>query len=334
MSVNEIETKDIYREMLKRFGEVAERVDRDEYFAAVEEISNIAEGKFLDIMSIIPLDDKSSFGDIDLVVIWDRPQDQSGEDYFKDVFGEKLVDYKHLKNDKMDSILLRLKSGKVAQVDFARTNDEMEFTAKIIHSSKGHSSSVIGTLAMAYGYKFAQDGFYKRYFDKQGQYHDILVTQDLLLGMEMLGLDPNKWIDASNVDDIIDFVSTSPFFDSKFFDRKRLKNKRRVAIEKRGVQNYMYSVLERRPKSRSSMDHEIYLKLNFPEYMDQVNESIELINKVTKTQEINGDEVMARFNIRPSKLVGEILLFIKLNFPEEKEITESVKTAVLDRFEL
>lgn len=233
--------RQVYEPKPKRFGEQAERLDKQEYFEAVREIELQIEGKFLDGMSIIPLEDKNGFGDVDMVIIWDRPQEESGEDYLREIFGDKVVDYNHLKNDKMDSVLLCLNSGKIAQVDFARTRDEIEFQAKVIHASKGHSSSVIGTLAMVYGYKFAQDGFYKRHFDRQGQYHDILVTQDLLLAMEMLGIDPNKWIEAEKVDNIVDLVSSSRFFDNKYFDKETMKHKRRMAIAKRSVQDYIYT---------------------------------------------------------------------------------------------
>lgn len=334
MNEIEIRTGVVYDRAQKQFGELAERVSRQEYFEAVEEIQLQLEGRFSEALSIIPLDDKESFGDIDMVIIWDRLQDQSGEDYFREIFGEKLVDYRHLKNDKMDSVLIRLNNNKIVQADFARTKDEIEFTAKMIHASKGHSSSVIGTLAMAYGYKFAQDGFYKRYFDKQGQYYDILVTQDLLLGMEMLGLDPNKWIDSSTVDDIVDFVSESPFFKSKFYDRKSMKNKRRAAIARRGVQDYMYSKLENTDSKESAINHDEYMQANFLEYFETVTSQINLIESKTSTVRINGEMIMEAFSIPQSKLVGEILKLVKELDPEAESISEDLKSKILKIMEV
>ncbi len=333
MSESEIKRSQVYDRAQKQFGELAQRVTRQEYFDIVEEIELQLDGRFVEAMSIIPLEDKESFGDIDMVIIWDMPQDQSGEEYYREIFGDKLVDYRHLKNDKMDSVLIRLSNNKIVQADFARTKDEIEFVAKMVHSSKGHSSSVIGTLAMAYGYKFAQDGFYKRYFDKQGQYHDILVTQDLLLGMEMLGLDPNKWIDSTMVDDIVDFISASPFFQSKFYDRKSMKNKRRTAIARRGVQDYMYAKLENSESNVSELSHEEYLKTNFPVYFESVTNQIETIESKTHTVQMNGEIVMEAFSILPSKVVGKILIYISELDPEAKEISGELKRQIIQKME-
>lgn len=323
----------VYEPIQKRFGEQAERLSKQEYFEVVREIELQIEGRFVDCMSIIPLDDKESFGDIDLIVIWDRLQDESGEDYFREIFGNKLISCTHLKNDKMDSVLLRLDSGKVVQVDFARTRDEIEFQAKIIHASKGQSSSVIGTLATSCGYKFAQDGFYKRHFDKQGQYRDILVTQDLLLAMEMLGIDPNKWIEMEKVDDIVDLVSSSCFFDNKFFNKETMKNKRRAAIAKRSVQDYLYTQLGKCDSVVNSVDHETYFREKFEEYQKLVDEQIAVLETKKSSLGINGEMVMEVFQLPPSKMIGNILKYIKENFPDAEIISDKLENVVRAEFE-
>ncbi len=328
MTVTETVDRPAYEQIQKQFGEVAERLDRQEYFEVVREIELQIEGKFADGMSIIPLDDKESFGDIDMVIIWDKSQEESGEDYFREIFGEKVISYTHLKNNKMDSLLLRLNSGKVAQVDFARTKNEIEFQAKMIHASMGHSSAVIGTLALANGYKFAQDGLYKRHFDKQGQSHDILITQDLLLAMEMLGFEPNKWIDAKNIDDIVDLVSSSRFFNNKYFDKETMKHKRRKAISKRSIQDYMYTRLAKCESAADCLDQESYFREKFSEYQELVEEQIALLDIKKKGVGINGDTVIEAFGIPPSKVVGEILKYIRANYPDAETISDEMRDKV------
>jgi len=94
----------IYEPNTKSFGEKAERLDRNELFSLLPEILQNCRNYFPRVEMLIPLEDKETFGDIDLVIISDTPPDQDDEQRMRQVFGRSLIAYHHQKNDKMDSL--------------------------------------------------------------------------------------------------------------------------------------------------------------------------------------------------------------------------------------
>lgn len=321
-----------YDSISKSFGPEAERLNREEYRTAVDEIVTIGTRIFPRMEALIPLDDKLTFGDIDIVVISNVDPDQSDEDRIRSVFGESILRYHHLKNDKMDSVLIRLASGKCVQVDFMRTKNIPDFEAKMIHGSKGHSSSVIGTLARSLGYKFSIDGFYKRFTDARGQSQDILITKDLFEAMRILGLDPEKWKDAKCVDDIIYFIATSKFFNPAPFSQAELNHNKRSTVTKRSVQRHMYdqlSAMEPKPIP----DHKSYFSTNFPDhYQSMVNSELKISENTSAPETINGKTIMTAFQLPPSPKVGEIIRFIRANHPSEVELNDTIIADIKEHF--
>jgi len=314
-----------YEPIEKRFGSEAERLTKPEFLAAIEEIISKCRNEFPEVKPIIPLDDKETFGDVDLVIISNTSPEDSDEERMKRVFGDSLLDYRHQKNDKMDSLYLKLDSGKKIQVDFARTKNIQEFEAKLIHASKGHSSSVIGILARAYGFKFAMDGFYKRHINSNGDESDILITNDLFKAMEMLGLSPNKWKEAKTVEDIIDFIASSEIFSPSIFstdEAKKLNHKRSASLKRRSVQRYMYARLSDKPGKETKINYEEYLEAKYPEVVQVYKRTeSELVRSERNRKAINGEAIMIIFNLNPSKDVGLILKHIKSKYPDADKIT-------------
>lgn len=314
----------IYEPNTKSFGLLAERLNRDEFNLAVIEIINKCSEYFPDVEMIIPLEDKVSFGDIDIVILSDTPPELDDETRMREIFGESLLGYKHTKNNKMDSTLIKLSTGKVVQVDFMRTKDSEEFLAKLIHASKGHSSSVIGTLARAYGFKYSIDGFYKRFTATSGQDHDILVTKDLFLAMKLLGLDPEKWKVAKTVDDIIEFIASSEFFNPVFFSRS-LNHKQKNNLALRSIQRFMYSELASKESTNEDIDFEKYLQTTHPQVFQSYKAAelkIENQNKVLPN--LSGATIMHEFKLKSGAEVGSILTYLKDKYPNLEAITPEI----------
>jgi len=173
---------------------------------------------------------------------------------------------------------------------------------------------------------------YKRHFDSKGQEHDILVTKDLFLAMRILGLDPEKWISAKTVEDIINFISASELFDPSIYKRK-LNHKHKSTLQKRSVQRYMYEKLGNKEKQKENIDHEEYLQKGYPEILQTYTEAIDKIEDQNKINvQLNGESIMSVFNLKPGHEVGHILKFIKTRYPESETITPEILEDVATNF--
>lgn len=336
MSKGKERKRSLYEAINKLHGEKAERLSRNEYFFAILEIKQKCRAHFRRVEEIMVLDDKTTFGDVDLIVINETPPAESDEDRMRQTFQNSLLEYKHQKNDRMDSLLLELSTGKTIQVDLMRTKDDLDFEAKLIHASKGHSSAVIGTLARAYGYKFGIDGFYKVHRPANGQHVDILITKDLYTAMKMLDIDPQKWISSTTVEDIITLVSESSFFNPQLFRPDNFRHKKRVAIRKRSVQDYMYQTLSKMEPKELSSSPNIFIEENFTEEYKRYQESVKKLSETSKNMQeiINGDHLISTLGIKPSPIFREILSYIKEKYPEAGQITTEMADELKRRFSL
>lgn len=203
--------KEAYKPKPKYYGERAERISNTEYNPVVQELKDMFSENFERLESVEQLEGKEDFGDIDLVCLPHRTIDRL---YFEKILGDKLLDYN--RNGHVHSLLIRLSSGKSIQVDFVQSKNEEDFERKFRYYSKGHLSSIVGMFARKLNFKYGTEGFFKRFKDKRGNYHDILISDSFLDGLKILGLDPNLWSAVRTPDDIIGFVSRSPLFEYKW----------------------------------------------------------------------------------------------------------------------
>jgi len=229
-----------YRAKEKLFGDRASRLDREDYYVFSDKILHEIEPFVETVYRPDQLPDKPSFGDIDLIA---QSSDPFTEKDFKEIFGEQLLDYS--RNGETYSLLVKISDIRAAHVDFIRAIDETDLMRKEIYFSKGHTSPIIGMLSRRLGFTYGTEGFFKRYCDSKGQWHDIKITDDLFEGMQILGLDPEEWRRITTIDDIVTFISASPHFTNEMFEEDSLA---------KGIEN-KFSALHHKSTLLKSCEH-------------------------------------------------------------------------------
>ena len=312
----------------KVYGEKAARIERIEYEDLVSELLGKFGPNFLEVKAIEPLDDKDSFGDIDLVCLPKRDIDRR---YFNETIGDSLLDYK--RTGHVHSLLVRLDSGKEIQVDFIQSKDKNGFKRKLMYYSKGHLSSVIGIMAKKLHFKYGTEGFFKRFKDKRGNWHDILISEDLVDGLRILGFNPRMYDGIRTLEDIAEFVSQSPFFDGSYYKFGDMLRRDRESADRNPRERYIIEKLSSKAKIRKIENEDEFFKQFFSEAYGKFQEEAERINKETYTAgNINGEKVMEVFGIFPGPTIGKILKFIGDNYPEAKELSPEIVEDIRKNF--
>lgn len=313
-----------YEVKTKLFGKSAERIQKAEYETVVSEILSRTQSSFQKIEPTEQLSDKESFGDIDLICLKESPYNKS---FFAELFGEDLVDYHH--NGPIYSILLRLSEGKQVHVDFINAQDEKDYERQTIYFSKGHLSSIIGMMAKKLEFKYGTEGFFKRFKDSKSNWHDVLVSKSFHDGMKVLGFDPEGYNSIQTTDDIVEFVSASPLFDSGFFEPKNLARRDRESVKRVATQRYLVNNLAALNKARMLEDEDALFKQYFPREYEEYEEKVaEIEEEIKQRAAIDGDLVMRTFALAPGPTVGAVLRYLKENHPSLQEITPELEVEI------
>ncbi len=326
---NRIETQES-RKKLKLFGEEAERVNRKEYFTVAEEILIKIDYMFKNTKIIEPLQDKEDNGDIDIICLsWQK----LNRKIFENVLGNQLMNYSH--NAGVYSLLFDSKKiDKKVHVDIIKTKDKEDFERRKMFLSKGHLSAAIGILAKGLNFKYAQEGFFKRYKDTKGQWHSISIG-DLKEGLKILGFDADQWSRIKSTNDIIDFLKKSPFFTSKAFEQSQLTGKRKDGYKRVFQQKNLFDKLAKLGQETREIDQDKYLKELYPKWYQKYQREVEKIEKELKFKKvINGKLIIETFDVKPGHVIGKILRYIKENYPDTKELTAEMTEDVKNKFKL
>jgi len=313
----------------KLFKDRAMRIGKEEYARLVGELMNKVGEAFESISPVEQLMDKESFGDIDLVCLGVKEMDR---EFFDRLLGEQLIDYK--RNGSIHSLLVGVNDNMTIQVDFIKADDKEDYDRKLIFYGKGHLSAMIKMMAGKLHFKYGTEGFFKRFRDQKGNWHDILLTEDLKKGIRILGLDPDRYTGVRTEDDIIEFVSSSVYFDSRDFQRENLARHHRESIKRVAMQKRMAGRLADKDRSRTVIDEDRLLMELFPAVYERYHEEGRRINaEVVQKKKIDGDMVMKVFDLNPGPKVGDVLGYIAREYPDidelSDEMVERVKNDVL-----
>ncbi len=249
----------------KFFGDKAERISREEYPAVVKELVAKAAGHFQRLEPHEQLEDKEDFGDVDFVALaGDGVED--GEGFFRKIFGADLLDYHHEKaapgkENVLYTLLVKLSSGKQVQVDVTKAKSEEDFERKKTYYSRGHLSSFIGVVAKNLGFTYGTEGFFKKYCDSKGQWHNILITGDLKTGLKVLGYDTAAYESVKTLDDCLAFLTSSPYFDSRYFDQKNMVRRDKEALRRSTQQQYLRGKLPRDQRQKLKDEKELQTEI-------------------------------------------------------------------------
>lgn len=309
-----------YQAKQKLFGERASRLDQDEYPAIAQAFLQEIEPYVEAVCSPVQLSDKPSLGDVDLIAQSEEP---FNEDFFRVIFGDRLIEYS--RNGETYSLLIRISDIRAVHVDYIRATNGIDRTRKEIYYSKGHTSPIIGMLSKSLNFKYGTEGFFKRYCDSKGQWHDIKITDDLFEGMQILGLDPEAWEHLDTIDDIARFISSSPYFTSEIFEEDNLVRRDREQIQRIASQEYIIAQLRALRVAPGTMDEDELFKKILPEQYDDYIRSTEQIEvNLKQRRAINGRILMTTLNIPQGRLIGQALSYLGEHYPDATELTDEI----------
>jgi hypothetical protein len=252
------------------------------------------------------LQEKTDHGDIDILL-------ESGPNVKKilyDVLGSLITGFH--KNGNITSILFNSQRiGKSVHVDFIAAPSELYLT-HYDYLSYNDFSGVIGLVSRRLNFKYSTLGFFKKYEDKRGQWHSIHITNDLLKGLAILGYNEATpgFSQIKTYDDIVKFISSSDFFDSRHLtsdhlnhsDRKRLRVKRVSA-------NIIKTALTDLNKHRSQEDDDFFLKSLYPmAYRELMDTQHEIESYVPVKSKYDGTWIINTFDLKPGPIFKDIML--------------------------
>lgn len=311
------------------FGDRAERVSSDEMKRVFYEFDGLAKNESVVRMALTKsLPQKTTHGDVDIVYVPMYNFDVL--DGIKKLNGDRVLDSS--RNGDVLSVLFRSDIGKDVHVDFIKATVD-NFKTKLQYFSYNDFSGVVGMLSKKLHFKYGSEGFFKRFRDKRGNWHDILISYDLMVGLEILGFDVSLFNKIKTVDDIVDFMLTSPLFDSYMVSHGGLNQPDRKSY-KRPVIKYIVDRLRETEKIRTHSDEDFYFRSSQPGIHLRVsNEMVEIdANLARKSNKYNGDWVMKTLDVKPGPFVGEVLKYLSdllgedMDVAEEKEMERLAKT--------
>lgn len=298
--------------MSNLFGEEARRVTTEEMKAVHQELKAKVGGLVCDFQLTFTLEEKPDHGDVDILVLTHPEQD-----VFKVI--ETLEPIKYKRNGHCHSFLYKSQFGNV-HVDFLVSSDPNLHRTKTQYYAFNNLSAVIGMVAKSLNFKYGTDGFFKRYKDKRGNWHDILISVDLNSGLECLGYTPKPlWI--KNYKDIVDYTSSSLMFSSEIFSSKdkeigfspscleeEMEWSRTYVLGKQLFGLGIKSGIE---------DSDHFFKLKYPEKYTEVQLVIkEIEDRAYRQSRFNGNWLIENFGLKPGKEIGVLLKKISDKFGE------------------
>ena len=316
-----IKMKDIINETIstkkKAFGDRATRVSREEMFLVFNELKQKL-GKYFKRFEIAKaLPSKIDFGDIDIVVLNDKGLDI--QKFLREQYGNAILDT--LKSGNVNSFLFQSQAlGKSVHVDILTTGSEEDFNPQLEYLSYGDLAGILGVMSRRLRFLYGTEGFFKIYIDPKGRYHYVFLTKNLRDGLKILGYsDFVKYDNIQTLDDVADFISSSPLFDSEYYKSMGMNNsdRKRCRIGRPSA-DYIRNKLRGFDKQRSVNDDDYFLKKLYPQYYDKLQKDIEEINKtVVNTAKYTGEWLINQFNVKPGPIIGKIKLYWKEKFGDD-----------------
>lgn len=197
--------------MSGQFGSDAERVTTEERQAVFDELDKKLGGAFCKF-ELTRTVKKIDHGDTDILVLT-HPNQSARQAVERHIDAADLL--KIVRNGYCHSILYRTEAGKQVHVDLLVSGDPAAHRTKVQYYAFNDLGAAVGVLARRLNFKYGSEGFFKRHEDRRGNWHDIPVSTNLDVGLRVLGLEPDPQIETR--DDIVTYVSKSPFFDSNMY---------------------------------------------------------------------------------------------------------------------
>lgn len=187
------------------------RKNPKEYFEIKEKIKNILLDKGIIIDFIPELEDKESFGDLD--VLWSAVQNPN-------IIMRNII----IEVFKPTEIVT---NGDVISFDFENFQIDMIKCATIefakFYFSYGDFGSLIGKLVKKYDMTFGHNRFFTNI-----ENHTIVLTKDVIEFCSFLKIDLEKWKSIKTKEDLFELVKSCRFYKNEYFISGNHEHRRRI----------------------------------------------------------------------------------------------------------
>ncbi len=303
--------------LLAKAGIESHRLTMDEFNRVKSEVHAILDDLGIRWLDVDFIHEKTDFGDIDIILIDDRPPETLSTDNNSpakvvldniDKFG--ITDELFINNSPFASILYE---GKY-QVDFITVAaDRAKYTqAYLSHNDLGN---LLGRTIKRFNMTHAMDGlFYDHYINNRTQRHRFLLSTDPHEILRILNLDVEKFkAGFDTYQEMFDYVQGSKYFNPELFKFENLNNRNRVRDKKRKVYNDFLNYIDFSKTNNLEYDP----KVDYPWLNESIAEfDIEYERRKAIREAVPGGYVMKRTGLK-GKDLGILIDMIKVTYDND-----------------
>lgn len=300
------------------------RYSKEEYKEIIKELKSILRYVSIQWTFQKPLEDKETFGDLDLVIV---PNQEWSVDKLKQTFSTEYVHH----NGTTWSVLY-----KDFQVDLITTNlKEYEFCVNYF-CQPADRCNFVGKIAHMLGLKFGHDGLWLpvRSSDSH-KLGDVLLTLDPHKAEEFLDIKPLE--NATCFQDVFDNIVASKYFNPEVFLLENNNAIARVRDKKRPSYHQFLDLCKTLPEREyfpRSKDKSQYLQLIFNAFPHAHKEYRILFarkEKADKLREIFNGKLVSEWTGLTDKPLGEFMVKFKRFYTDDMLLdigAEKIETCV------
>lgn len=235
------------------------RLEKEDYFNLWEQIDISSFSLYL----VRSYHTKESFGDMDLLIpsTYGRNYENYKRLALEDV-GLEIVE--EVKNGNVTSFGVQLPQG-IFQIDVISLDiDTLPFAYH--YYGFNDMGNLLGRLARGIGLKLGHQGLWYTQRDEHHVLHNHLLTRDFYEAIEYLGLSADRYQEGfDTMEEVFDFVMSSPYYDWNRFDLAQRNYKARVRDRKRPNYKAFLEYAEGKPYNTLPNKH-MYLGMHFKQW--------------------------------------------------------------------
>lgn len=299
------------------------RLNRDRYHQVERYVSRNLDGLFNPFNVTRSYYNKESFGDMDVIVGVNKPEEESLNEILFNTFNANEI----VHNGDSVSFALEIKKGHNFQIDLIFVDPSYYETARF-YFSHNDLNNIVGGLAHKLGLKFGWDGLslpVRSIFNNNHCPDVISISKDPLEIYSFLDLNYDEYLlGFENLEDIFKFVSRSKYFNKEIFTLENSNNKNRTRNRKRPTYMAFLEWLK-----TAELPHDDYVFSPKRSYLNMINDffpnakvkeklldwQIKQMDEVDLKEKWNGDLVMDWVPTLKGQLLGAALK----GYPESKE---------------
>lgn len=293
------------------------RYERAEFEVISKELMDVLKKDFKRVAMPLFYKNKKSFGDADIIVSMEG-FNRNVRDYITETFKPNEIfhngncysfDYKEL------------------QVDIITVAPE-HFDSNEMYLSYNDLGNFIGRIAQGFGLKYGQEGLWYEHYFKGMNISRIPVSKDYREIYKFLGLSYERWEKGfDELEDIFEFIATSPYFNWEMFQLHRLnKINRERNLKRKSYMTFLAwmdaNVADDNHKYEFAKTQEEYNKMimaAFPNAnleMEIRKAEYEYCKSLYMKSKFNGGEIMKRYGLQ-NKELGDAITGFKKHIEEK-----------------